>query len=107
MCCIWHRADPLQDETGHAHVEGTAKGVMFTSMGSWNRERKRLELLPEEVLYLFERGTVECWTDGPRNGVPMTVQWAWTEMIGSDDLTLERYQVRFFPIVSRRYSADA
>ena len=29
-------------------------------------------------------------------GSPMSVQQAYTEMIGREDLTLERYQVRFF-----------
>jgi tRNA-splicing endonuclease subunit Sen54 len=30
-------------------------------------------------------------------GSPMSVQQAYAEMIGKEDLTLERYQVRFFP----------
>ena len=30
-------------------------------------------------------------------GSPMSVQQAYAEMIGREDLTLERYQVRFFP----------
>ena len=29
-------------------------------------------------------------------GSPMSVQQAYMEMIGTEDLTLERYQVRFF-----------
>lgn len=67
--------------------------------------QKRLELLPEETLYLVERGAMYCWqpTDLPLpktqllddvEGVPMSVQQAFAEMIGKEDLTLERYQVR-------------
>jgi tRNA-splicing endonuclease subunit Sen54 len=79
------------------YVDGTAKGVMFSSIGRWSRERKRLELAPEELLYLIERGTVECWTaDDPTRGlgaIPISVQRAWAEIIGTHQLSLERYQV--------------
>lgn len=65
----------------------------------------QLELLPEEALYLIERGTVFCYKyEGEGNldpefgdsvlGTPMSVQQAFAEMIGKEDLTLERYQVR-------------
>jgi tRNA-splicing endonuclease subunit Sen54 len=66
--------------------------------------QKRLELLPEEAIYLIERGSLFCWkqTDldfgqlpGPNdvNGSPMSVQQAYTEMIGKEGLTLEIFQV--------------
>lgn len=66
--------------------------------------QKRLELLPEEALYLVERGTMYCWkpTDLPLHktpllddmeGVPMSVQQVYAEMIGSEDLSFEKYQV--------------
>lgn len=69
---------------------------------------KRLELLPEEALYLVERGAMFCWKEhellaknGQQEpsledveGTPMSVQQAYAEMIGREDLTLERYQVR-------------
>ena len=67
---------------------------------------KRLELLPEEALYLVERGSMFCWKEEGEeaiveagvlpdgvDGTPMTVQQAYAEMIGRGDLTLERYQV--------------
>lgn len=64
---------------------------------------KRLELLPEEALYLIERGSMFCWKPEQSfakssfgleemEGVPMTVQQAFAEMIGTEDLTLEKYQ---------------
>ena len=64
-----------------------------------------MELLPEETLYLVERGAMYCWkpTDLPlakasllddMEGVPMSVQQAYAEMIGTEGLTLEKYQVR-------------
>jgi tRNA-splicing endonuclease subunit Sen54 len=75
---------------GRAAIEGKTHGVHFSTMGRYEGARKRLELLPEEALYLLDRGTVECWTE---QGVPMSVQQGFAEMIGTEDLTLERYQV--------------
>ncbi|KZT40786.1 hypothetical protein SISSUDRAFT_1126978 [Sistotremastrum suecicum HHB10207 ss-3] len=104
------------------------------------RGKKRTELLPEEALYLMERGSMICFKHSPSPslhlapststptlmpfaisslpsadapplinsasssfsfdplgneppGAPMTVQHAWGEMIGSESLTLEKYQV--------------
>ena len=71
---------------------------------------KRLELLPEEALYLVERGALFCWKEHDLiaqntqqgssledvEGYPMSVQQSYAEMIGREDLTLERYQVRCF-----------
>lgn len=67
--------------------------------------QKRLELLPEEALYLVERGAMFCWKEHESfdthnlrpeemQGSPMSVQQAFAEMIGKEDLTLEKYQVR-------------
>lgn len=91
-----------------------SRGIHFTTMGHSvarasslghdSKRNKRLELLPEETLYLVERGAMLCWkasdlvlTDVPGlddvEGVPMTVQQAYAEMIGTEDLTLEKYQV--------------
>ena len=77
-------------------------GIHFNTIGSYQTERKRVELLPEEALYLCERGILELYTeteeDGVINRAPMSVQQAWGALIGHDDLTLERFQVRFpFP----------
>jgi tRNA-splicing endonuclease subunit Sen54 len=67
--------------------------------------QKRLELLPEEAIYLIERGTLFCWKeinlvlDGTFSemedvqGAPMSVQQAYSEMIGQEGLSLEKYQV--------------
>ena len=77
--------------------------------------QKRLELLPEEAIYLIERGSLFCWresdTDYSDNvkkdgenpfeiieGAPMTVQQAFSEMIGKEGLTLEKYQVRSYDL---------
>jgi tRNA-splicing endonuclease subunit Sen54 len=65
---------------------------------------KRMELLPEEALYLIERGSLFCWspfqyipTDLPglddMEGAPMSVQQAFAEMVGAEGLSLEKYQV--------------
>ncbi|KAJ3777072.1 tRNA-splicing endonuclease subunit sen54 N-term-domain-containing protein [Lentinula raphanica] len=68
------------------------------------KTQKRLELLPEEAIYLIERGSLLCWKESEMeylnegifesvSGSPMTVQQAYTEMIGKEDLTMDRYQV--------------
>jgi len=86
-----------------------------------------MELLPEEALYLVEKGSLLCWeqTEGQENqaeepeerredlsdpvrivGAPLSVQQSFTVMIGKADLTFERYQVyaylRRFGYVVRR-----
>ncbi|GJJ15884.1 hypothetical protein Clacol_010162 [Clathrus columnatus] len=95
-----------------------ARGVLFNGIGhsaprpvaSLAKLQKRMELLPEEALYLIERGSLFCWNDSSltknvfeaegkadvpedyrMHGIPMTVQQAYAEMIGKDDLTLEKY----------------
>ena len=91
-----------------------AKGIHFMSMGhSVPREvindagelkiQKRVELLPEETMYLVERGSLFCWKESDvdlstlgtqrMQDSPMTVQQVYSEMIGHEDLTLEKYQV--------------
>ncbi|KAF7376322.1 tRNA-int-end-N2 domain-containing protein [Mycena sanguinolenta] len=105
---IWH------PDIARAHAT-VARGVMFTSIGhsvprpvvtadGAQKLHKRLELLPEEALYLIERGSMLCWkettlclagVDGLEevSGSPMSAQQAFSDMIGTEDLTLERYQV--------------
>jgi len=101
-------------DIARAHVT-VSRGIHFASMGhsvartaavddDAKKIHKRLELLPEETLYLVERGAMLCWkacdlapTDIPGletvDGVPMTVQQVFAEVIGTADLTLEKYQV--------------
>ncbi|GJE88397.1 tRNA-splicing endonuclease subunit sen54 N-term-domain-containing protein [Phanerochaete sordida] len=95
-----------------AHVT-VARGIHFANMGhsvarpsgaaEGNvKSTKRLELLPEEALYLVERGSMFCWKENAlipspgledMEGAPMSVQQAFAEMVGQEDLTLEKYQV--------------
>lgn len=75
---------------------GAVHGIHFLTMGTYNHERKRLELMPEEALYLIERGSIECWTSEHHPTVPMSVQHAWAIMITAAELTSERYQVYAF-----------
>ncbi|EIW81158.1 hypothetical protein CONPUDRAFT_165372 [Coniophora puteana RWD-64-598 SS2] len=95
------------------------RGVHFSVMGhsaprpvlsddGSTKLHKRLELLPEETLYLIERGTMLCWKhaaeldipelhsgdlDAKIGGAPMSVQQAYSELVGREDLSLEKYQV--------------
>ncbi|KAL0961228.1 hypothetical protein HGRIS_006194 [Hohenbuehelia grisea] len=100
-------------ELARAHIT-LARGIHFTAMGhsaqrpapEGEKLYKRLELLPEEAIYLIERGSLFCWkaTEGvsftnehksPEDvgGSPMSVQQAYSEMTGTEDLTLEKFQV--------------
>lgn len=86
------------------------RGGHFRTMGkadSWNR----IWLLPEEALYLLERGSLDIrWpaSSGPAEsdsdgenatsadvcaGIPMSLQAAYASFIGRGGLTLERYTV--------------
>ncbi|KZO94393.1 hypothetical protein CALVIDRAFT_539128 [Calocera viscosa TUFC12733] len=133
------------------------RGQYFTTMGHFlpasegtigkeGKGVKQLVLLPEEALYLIERGSMACEREmrvqlrPPRSGeyggreegkgagdgeqggeaatkaqeeeeakervesvlhaVPMSVQQAYAEMLGTEGLTLERYQVRPFSSLS-------
>ncbi|KAG8955231.1 tRNA-splicing endonuclease subunit sen54 [Tulasnella sp. 419] len=113
-----------------AHAELTlARGTLWTSMGYSNyrvlpvsgsnekdKDRsRRVELLPEEALYMIERGSIYCWkVDGQDQrtkedvystargetsledvyGSPMSVQQAYAEMLGlNTGVTSEQYQV--------------
>ena len=71
----------------------------------YGKIHKKLELLPEEAIYLIERGALFCWKKNDltaenisageyMQGTPMSVHQAYSEMIGVEDLTLEKYQVR-------------
>ena len=107
---VWH------PDIARAHVT-IARGIHFTNMGhsvarptsgstdGIQKNLKRLELLPEEALYLVERGAMFCWKDTDAvntsalgledmEGAPMSVQQAFAEMICKEDLSLEKYQVR-------------
>jgi tRNA-splicing endonuclease subunit Sen54 len=76
-------------------------GIHFGAIGHFHVDRKQVELLPEEALYMNERGAIELWKETAEGArVPMSVQQAWAELIGHDELTPERYQVST-PIRSR------
>jgi tRNA-splicing endonuclease subunit Sen54 len=117
-------------EEGNNERDGVWKEGIF-----YERTRSRLELLPEEVLYLIERGSLECRirvrrkfdstrsastekidydVDGSesRDWVPMSVQQAFATMLFKDDLTRERYQLyaylkRLGYVIQRKSIADS
>ena len=98
-----------------------ARGVLFNSIGHSMRRQiqyspgeqprptTKIELLPEEALYLVERGSMFCFKqDGKSSSCdvrqldiesessarnPMTVQQAFADMIGREGINLARYQV--------------
>ncbi|KAF4617922.1 hypothetical protein D9613_005767 [Agrocybe pediades] len=99
-----------------AHVT-VPRGIHFSNMGhsaprpvsgeesgTTEKIQKRLELLPEEAIYLIERGSLFCWKQIDLDvgqvpglheieGSPMSVQQAYSEMIGREGLTIEKFQV--------------
>ncbi|KAL1311834.1 hypothetical protein AAFC00_001909 [Neodothiora populina] len=111
---------PKRYNVAHYHPETNMaytvdpKGPLFKNMGRVypsNRDplghrdghSNRLWLLPEEILYLLERGTIDVrWPpsadDNEELGVPMSLQGAYAAFIGREDetggaLTFERYSV--------------
>ena len=69
-------------------------GPYFKTMGQQD-SRGHMHLLPEETLYLVERGSLDLrWTGVEElEDLPVSLQAAYTYMIGSQGLTLERYTV--------------
>lgn len=89
-----------------------ARGTVFDTVGFTikrnDHKHKRLELLPEEVLYMVERGSMLCWRESSNVlpnikedvndpvqlvGDPMSAQQCFAEMLGVGGITLEHYQV--------------
>ncbi|KAF2088960.1 tRNA splicing endonuclease-like protein subunit [Saccharata proteae CBS 121410] len=84
--------------TNMACVENV-KGQIFRTMG--RHVQGKMWLLPEEALYLLERGSLDVrWPaeEDEDEGVPMSLQGAYAAFIGMENgvggsLTLERYTV--------------
>lgn len=86
IVCLY---DPETETTVVEHP----KGPHFKTLGK-SDSRSRLSLLPEEALYLVERGTLNLqWRTKDLRDIPMSLQTAYTYLIGSQGLTLERYTV--------------
>ena len=88
------------------------RGTVFDTIGFTIRRQggvhKILELLPEEILYMVERGSMLCWRESSNTpsqidheypdpiklvGDPMSAQQCFSEMLGVEGITLEHYQV--------------
>ena len=81
---------------GRAVVENP-RGQHFRTMGQADASG-RLHLLPEEALYLVERGNLDLrwpvnYHDESSAGMPFSLQSAYAVLIGKLGLTLERYTV--------------
>ena len=92
------RYDP--QSTGDACVViDNARGVFYRTMGTADRQN-RVWLLPEEALWLLERGSLDIrWSSSKEDNqnsdqsVPMSLQAAYATLMGRSGLTLEKYQV--------------
>lgn len=84
------RFDPNTDTTIVEHPSGP----FFKTIGKGDT-RGRVHLLPEETLYLVERGSLDLrWTGVEElEDLPLSLQAAYAYMIGSQGLSLERYTV--------------
>lgn len=87
----------------HFAKMGHVKSAFDDPLGNDGLRGKRLWLLPEEVLYLLERGALDVrWPagedDDADDGLPMSLQAAYAMFIAEEEsrpgsLTLERYSV--------------
>lgn len=89
-------------------------GVSVRQASSHGKSRINLALLPEEALYLLERGSAQIWvgldaeiaasageglgewseeSHSVKGATEMSVQEGFARFIGSDGLTWQRYQV--------------
>ena len=97
-------------------------GVSERRVIDGQRQPATLELLPEETVYLVERGALDCrWTIAPgtvpraedhARGIPLSVAQAYALVLGQDGSTPERYQIyaylkRLGYIVQRASVTDA
>ena len=85
-----------QPNDGQAVVENP-RGQHFRTMGKADASG-HIHLLPEEALYLVERGNLDlrwpaCYFDESTEGLPFSLQSAYAVLIGKMGLTLERYTV--------------
>ena len=82
--------DPEADTT----IIEQAAGQHFKTIGKADA-KNRLHLLPEEALYMVERGSLDLrWSNVEElEGLPLSLQAAYTYLLGSQGLTLERYTV--------------
>lgn len=110
----------------HGHLLDTMGITVRTPppAGSKGKGKTSLELLPEEALYLLERGSLQIWigrdpeTDeeieagvgewcddeyGVKGAIEMSVMEGFGAFIGREGLTWERYQVNHF-ISSNKFS---
>ena len=70
-----------------------AHGSNLRTVGT-SDSQNRLHLLPEECLYLVERGSLTLqWRHEDLKDIPLSLQTVYAYLIGNDDLTLERYVV--------------
>lgn len=92
----YHITATYNPHRGRTTVENP-KGQHFRTMGKADTTG-RLHLLPEETLYLVERGNLDLrwpagYYDGSPEGMPFSLQSAYAVLFGKLDLTLERYAV--------------
>lgn len=81
-----HLAVADWDETTGTAIVQKACGKILHSMGYFKNSKQHL--LPEEALFLVDKGSLELHL----NGLPMSVQRTWTTcMHTNDSLTLEEY----------------
>lgn len=92
-------AEIVPDKDGACVCVEKNRGQHFRTMGSGDKFN-RIWLLPEEALYLIERGSLDIrWplmeNDGAKEELPlpMSLQAAYATLVGRSGLTLERYVV--------------
>lgn len=83
----------LYDPTNDLTTIEQPKGPNLRTIGKGDSQG-RLSLLPEETLYLVERGSLDLrWRSDELEGIPLSLQAAYAYLLGNQGLTLERYTV--------------
>lgn len=81
------------DAATHLTHVASPRGQHFRTAGKADAEG-RMWLLPEEALYLLERGNLDVrLAEGPGEGLPFSLQMAYAMYVGRLGLSLERYMV--------------
>lgn len=83
----------LYDQSDDSTTIEQPRGPNLRTMGKGDSQG-RLSLLPEETLYLVERGSLDLrWRSEELEGIPLSLQAAYAYLLGNQGLTLERYTV--------------
>lgn len=102
-----HLLDTMGISVRHSQA---SSGSTFTAKG---KIKARTQFLPEEALFMLERGSLQIWTAendewdeeicGVPGGVEMSVAEGFAAFLGKEGLSWERYQASSFFTIVHKY----